>query len=178
MQNSATLHTALSFSHARHLYLAALIAAACGLCHAAHAATPALAATEFPGQLKSVTITDAAGTNTPPTAVIEYSNDGDTYTFDASKSTDSDGSIVSYKWDFGDGNTADTVTATHQFTTTQNQITLSVTDDKNGIALAQIPLSATVLGPELIPDGTFNYKSTSENFIFGSYGPPPTAALQ
>jgi len=40
---------------------------------------------------------------------------GETTEFDASKSYDSDGKIVSYNWDFGDGETADGVKVTHTF---------------------------------------------------------------
>ncbi|HUR25509.1 MAG TPA: PKD domain-containing protein [Candidatus Thermoplasmatota archaeon] len=50
--------------------------------------------------------------------------------FDATPSSDADGSIVSYAWDFGDGSTASGVVATHSFGERgPAQVTLVVTDD-------------------------------------------------
>ncbi|MFO7956539.1 MAG: PKD domain-containing protein [Candidatus Brocadiia bacterium] len=50
--------------------------------------------------------------------------------FDGSTSSDSDGSIVSYQWQFGDGTTADTVTPSHTYGAAGTyQVTLTVTDD-------------------------------------------------
>jgi len=53
--------------------------------------------------------------------------------FNAASSTDPDGQIISFTWDFGDGNSATTIqaTTTHSFSTSsQFQITLVVSDDK------------------------------------------------
>lgn len=41
---------------------------------------------------------------------------GETINFDASESSDPDGSIAKYEWDFGDGNTAQGKSVTHKFT--------------------------------------------------------------
>jgi len=70
--------------------------------------------TEFAGSLNTVSISDAAGTNSPPTAIFTYTQDGDTFIFDASGSYDSDGSIVEYTWDFGNGSVDAGVTASLQ----------------------------------------------------------------
>ncbi len=49
---------------------------------------------------------------------------------DGSASTDGDGSIVSWEWDFGDGETAATVTASHSYDTAGSyNIRLTVTDN-------------------------------------------------
>ena len=53
--------------------------------------------------------------------------------FDASESSDPDGSIVSYDWDFGDGATGTGATPSHQFTSLVDRyfdVTLTVTDDQ------------------------------------------------
>ena len=103
-------------------------------------------ASDFDGSLKGVTITDSGGVNTPPTAVIHDTQNGDTFEFDASLSTDTDGTITEYRWDFGDGNTGTGVTATHTYSTTGSYpVTLSVTDDQGGIALSQ--MMATISPP-------------------------------
>jgi PKD repeat protein len=53
-----------------------------------------------------------------------------TITFDASHSYDKDGTIVSYKWDFGDGTTATGMVVSHTFTAFGNyRVTLTVTDN-------------------------------------------------
>lgn len=52
--------------------------------------------------------------------------------FDASGSFDNDGSILSYSWDFGDGNSGNGLNVTHQYTTGNSYtVTLTVTDNSN-----------------------------------------------
>lgn len=101
-------------------------------------ATNALAQTEFNGSLKNVSITDAAGTNSPPMANFTYSQEGDIITFDAGSSSDSDGSITEYKWDFDDGTKSSGVTASHQDVQTTGFIaTLTVVDNQGGVSILQ-----------------------------------------
>ena len=101
-----------------------------------------LIAAEFAGKLKSVSITDAAGANTPPVTSFNYTKDGNTVSFDASGSSDPDGSIAKYQWDFGDGNSAVGATATHQYQAENNyQVTLTVVDNIGAATLYQEALS-------------------------------------
>lgn len=96
-------------------------------------------ATDFSGSLNSVTITDLGGTNAPPTAVINFIQNGDTIDFDASGSTDSDGSVVEYRWNFGDGSTGIGVVSSHSFSLTEEvPVTLSVIDNAGGVAVTQV----------------------------------------
>ena len=84
---------------------------------------------------KTVQITVNAPPNSPPTAAIGTSgtsgNAPFTVNFSGSGSSDTDGTIVSYAWNFGNGQTATTADAstTYNSAGTYNA-TLTVTDDK------------------------------------------------
>jgi PKD repeat protein len=71
--------------------------------------------------------------NLPPTAVIEgpvTAQVSQTIQFDGSGSSDSDGNIVSYAWDVGDGTTGSGITVTHVYTQAGNyKVALTVTDN-------------------------------------------------
>ena len=59
---------------------------------------------------------------------------GDLVTFDASNSRDPDGNIVSYGWNFGDGNTASSITSTNVYSNPGTYtVTLTVVDNNGGI---------------------------------------------
>jgi len=53
--------------------------------------------------------------NEPPVAAFTFSVDGLTVSVDASGSEDSDGTIESYLWEWGDGTTSTGMTATHTY---------------------------------------------------------------
>ena len=74
--------------------------------------------------------------NQPPIASFTYSPEkpvvNQTITFNASSSYDPDGTIVSYEWDFGDGNVTNTTheILNHSYSEAGNyEVTLTVTDD-------------------------------------------------
>jgi PKD repeat protein len=81
----------------------------------------------------NVTIDDGSGggpTNSPPTASFTHDCTDLTCTFNGSGSTDSDGSITSYDWDFGDGNTGSSVEVSHTYASAGTYtVILTVTDD-------------------------------------------------
>ena len=59
---------------------------------------------------------------------------GETITFDASPSTDPDGEIVSYTWNFGDGQTSDTMVTTHIYSAAADYIVILTVVDDHGIS--------------------------------------------
>jgi len=75
-------------------------------------------------------------TNAPPQADFSYSP-ADPTTQDivsfTDTSTDFDGTVVSWSWDFGDGATSTDQNPTHQFDDGTYTVTLTVTDDDGGI---------------------------------------------
>lgn len=75
--------------------------------------------------------------------------------FDGSASTDTDGTIVSYDWDFGDGNVAAGVTTAHAYASAGTyDVTLTVTDN-----------------------GTYNDTAMLSIVVFSGSNAPPTAAF-
>lgn len=79
------------------------------------------------GRVFNATTTRTVETNVAPVADFTFSCDGMSCTFNASSSSDSDGSIVDYAWSFGSSG----VSASHDFTSNGFQaVTLTVTDDQ------------------------------------------------
>lgn len=78
---------------------------------------------------QSVTVAPAPA-NTAPTAAFESTVTNLQVATDASASTDDDGEIVAYSWDFGDGTTETGLTAAHTYSEAGTfTVTLTVTDD-------------------------------------------------
>ena len=83
--------------------------------------------------------------NAPPTAAFTNTCTEGACTFDASGSTDSDGTITSYAWAFGDGGTATGVNASHAYTASGSyQVALTVTDNAGGTATLTKTVNVTV----------------------------------
>jgi PKD domain len=77
--------------------------------------------------------------NVLPTALATASCVGVTCSFDGAGSSDSDGHLVGFAWDFGDGATASGATATHTFSTAGTfTATLTVTDNAAGTGQATV----------------------------------------
>jgi len=83
----------------------------------------------------------------PPIAQIEITPEGDliineTISFDASESYDPDGVIISYLWDFDDGNMSTLVKPVHSYIQSGNYtVILSVTDDDGLTGVAAVTVS-------------------------------------
>jgi len=101
----------------------------------------------------------ASFTFSPSNPIIE-----DQVSFDASASYDSDGSIVSYQWDFGDGNvtTVATPTIIHVYTvagsTVNYTVALTVTDNEGatGGTSEIVPVTNPSILYVSLPEGSYN----------------------
>ncbi len=93
----------------------------------------------------------APTTNVPPTANAGGPYDGTVdvaVSFDGAGSSDSDGRIVSYAWNFGDGGTSSGRTPSHTYNSADTySVTLTVTDDDGESDTAQTTATITQSGP-------------------------------
>ena len=94
----------------------------------------------FTGCLDIFDSGDAIGSNYNPTAIVKVVSGqmvvdlGDQVQFDASDSIDEDGTITSYNWDFGDGETGTGKDVIHRYQNPGDYIvSLSVTDDDGAV---------------------------------------------
>lgn len=79
--------------------------------------------------------------------------------FDASGSSDPDGTIQSYRWDFGDGSTGEGATAVHAFAGAGTyDVTLTVTDDQG--ASTTVEQAVAVVAPNVAPAADFTVDVT------------------
>ncbi|WP_164734575.1 PKD domain-containing protein [Microbacterium lemovicicum] len=99
------------------------------------------------GQGASSTITQPVsviGANELPTAAFTSTVKHSAVTFDATSSADTDGTIVSYAWAFGDGETATGQTTSHTYATAgAYTVTLTVTDDRGDSSASQQSVQTT-----------------------------------
>ena len=93
----------------------------------------------------------------PPTAAFTHTVNGLVASLDATSSTDADGQVVSYSWDFGDGSPAGSgATTTHTFATGgDHAVTLTVTDDDG--ATASVTRTVTTEAPNQAPVAAFTH---------------------
>ncbi len=119
-------------------------------------------------------VTIGAG-NQPPTADAKgpyMTVAGKAVEFDGSGSSDSDGSIVSYDWSFGDGATGSGVKPTHTYTSkgTYN-VTLTVTDDGNAVDSVATSVSVDPANQAPTADPAGPYIATAgEKLVFDATG--------
>jgi PKD repeat protein len=94
-------------------------------------------------------------------------NEGDTVNFDASASYD-DGSIVSYEWDFGDGNVGSGVTAGNTYASEGTySVVLTLTDD-DGLQ-DRFSLQVTVNGESPVADAGGPYTFGESRALLGTW---------
>lgn len=90
------------------------------------------------------------GTNQPPVADFSAAPTNLTVAFDGRSSTDSDGTITGYAWNYGDGTTGTGATSSHTYASSGTYtVTLTVTDDDGatGSVSKQVTVNAANQAP-------------------------------
>ncbi len=141
--------------------------------------TVALTVTDDVGATDTVTneVTVSAA-NVSPTAEFSWESTGLDVDFDGSASLDPDGTIVSYAWDFGDGNVATGPTpATHTYAVAGTYtVALTVTDDVG--ATDTVTNEVTVSAANVVPTAEFSWESTDLDVDFdGSASSDPDGTI-
>jgi PKD repeat protein len=89
-----------------------------------------------------------AAANQPPTASFTTTVTGSTVAVDGRGSTDADGTIASYAWNFGDGATGSGATASRTYATAGTYtVTLTVTDDRGAASTTTRNVTVTPVAP-------------------------------
>lgn len=120
-----------------------------------------LTVTDNEGATATITqnVAVVAPPNQDPTAAFTANCTGATCAFDAGGSSDPDGSIDTYAWDFGDGTTGTgaTPSRTYSGASGARTVTLTVTDNRGATDSASRTVNVT------IPQGTVEYVGTSNS---------------
>ena len=94
--------------------------------------------------------------NVVPTASFGQTTDFLTVSVDGTASTDADGSVAAYTWDFGDGSTAAGATASHTYREPGTfTVTLTVTDDGGATDAVTRQVTVTAPPPNKAPTAAF-----------------------
>ncbi|MEL6711274.1 MAG: cellulose binding domain-containing protein, partial [Pseudomonadota bacterium] len=115
---------------------------------------------------------DAAPSNQPPVAQVTASPRQGTaplaVNFNGSGSVDSDGDNLSYLWNFGDGNTANTATAVHTYTAAGTYaVSLTVTDTAGDSDVARLTITVTTQEP-VQPTAAYRLDAARSSLYFVS----------
>ena len=126
----------------------------------------------FNSVIRVITPTPA---NLPPTAAFTASCSGNTCTFDATGSTDPDGTIVGWSWDFGGGDPVAATEASIGYTFPAGDlhaVTLTVTDDGGATASTTVGIMTT---PGEGPTAVIAVNCTGNDCTFDASGSTSTA---
>jgi Tol biopolymer transport system component len=117
-------------------------------------------------------VSDGTDTSEPDTVVVSVmtnaspvanagpdidGQEGDVFSFDGSRSSDSDGTIVSFLWDFGDGTVAEGRTADHGYLDDGSYLTtLIATDDNGALDTDTVLVAVTNVAPSVEAGGPYS----------------------
>ncbi len=106
-----------------------------------------LTVTDNGGGTSSANSTITIQNRVPTATITNPSTDaftGASVTFDATGSSDTDGTIVGFLWDFGDGSTGSGATTSHAYTSVGTYtVRLTITDNSGSTASTTYPISIT-----------------------------------
>ena len=112
-----------------------------------------------PNRLLYSVFESSGGTNKPPTSSFTFSCTDLTCSFNGSASTDSDGTIQSYSWNFGDGTTGSGATTTRTYSSGGTRtVTLTVTDDDGATGSSSQSVTVSAPGGSGITLSAVGYK--------------------
>lgn len=117
-----------------------------------------LTVTDNAGATNAVThpVTVAAA-NQSPTAAFTSTASGLTASFDGTGSSDPDGTIASYAWDFGDGGTSTAPSPSHPYAAAGTfQMTLAVTDNQGATGSVTQPITVSTPTVVTLASDDFN----------------------
>jgi PKD repeat protein len=122
-------------------------------------------AATLPPQSITLFVVAAASGNQPPSAVMAATPTSGVaplaVSFDGSSSSDIDGTLVSYIWNFGDGATASGATTSHTYSTFGTYAArLTVTDNQGASNFMTTTIQVTV-NPGTLPDAPTNLVATA-----------------
>jgi prepilin-type N-terminal cleavage/methylation domain-containing protein len=107
--------------------------------------------------------------NRTPNASFKHTCSPPSCSFDATESHDEDGDIVSYSWEFGDGNTGSGVTESHVFATYGTYaVTLTVVDDGGAASSSTQFISVTTGNAN--PAASFTHSCSGLTCTFAGSG--------
>src|SRR4051794_13119336 len=113
---------------------------------------------------QAVTVTAPPPANRAPTAAFTVSAKDQVATFDGSSSSDPDGTVASYAWNFGDGSAGTGRTVEHTYADAGTyQVTLRVTDDQGKAGSVTQPVNVTAPPPPANKPPTAAFTSDVRN---------------
>jgi PKD repeat protein len=119
---------------------------------------------DYRGRALFLSLGPNAMPNQPPSASFTATCDALDCTFDASASTDPDGTIASHTWDFGDGTTGTGTTPTHTYPRSGDYTaTLTTTDNRGAATTTSRQVAPVSSGIEFVGASAVNRNITTVN---------------